>query len=96
MKKYRMRTKDKNTKNKRIVKKVNYDYDKMQNEERFFVDTYNVIRIIKIPIRSFDELIVFFRKLRWVEFRLIRRDYVYDLTNNIVFNLDFIFNEDDL
>ena len=96
MKKYRMRTKDKNTKNKRIVKKVNYDYDEMQNEERFFVDTYNVIRIIKIPIRSFDELIVFFRKLRWVEFRLIRRDYVYDLTNNIVFNLDFIFNEDDL
>lgn len=74
MKKYRMRTKDKNTKNKRIVKKVNYDYDEMQNEERFFVDTYNVIRIIKIPIRSFDELIVFFRKLRWVEFRLIRRE----------------------
>lgn len=80
----------------RIVKKVNYDYDEMQNEERFFVDNYNVIKIIKIPIRSFDELIVFFRKLRWVEFRLIRRDYVYDLTNNIVFNLDFIFNEDDL
>lgn len=96
MKKYRMRTKDKNTKNKRIVKKINYDYDEMKNEERFFVDNYNVIRIIKIPIRSFDELIVFFRKLRWVEFRLIRRDYVYDLTNNIIFNLDFIFNEDDL